>query len=76
MGRAVNREEARRLLDGYGSAEPALILDALDRVAELVRTEQVRTYLSGKIEKARAEGTREACLPLRPYLEWYVQGAK
>lgn len=72
----MDPHEARRLLDCYGSADPARILEVLDGIAALVRTEQVRAYLSGKIEKARAEGTREACLPLRPYVEWYVQGAK
>lgn len=68
--------EAQELLDSYDSADPARILDVLQEVVPLVRTEQVRTYLSKKISEARAAGTREACAPLRPYLEWYVQGAR
>ena len=68
--------EAQELLDSYDSADPALILDVLQEVVPLVRTEQVRTYLSKKISEARAAGTREACAPLRPYLEWYVQGTR
>ena len=68
--------EAQELLDSYDSADPARILDVLQEVVPLVRTEQVRAYLSKKISEARAAGTREACAPLRPYLEWYVQGAR
>lgn len=68
--------EALGLLDSYSSADPSRILDALQEVVPLVRTEQVRAYLSKKISEARVAGTREACAPLRPYLEWYVQGAR
>ena len=72
----VGIEQARRLLGEYDSADPSRILDVLQEVVPLVRTEQVRAYLAKKISKARAVGTREACAPLRPYLEWYVQGAR
>lgn len=72
----MDASEAREILDGYGSADPARVLDALEHVARCVRTEQVREYLYRKIRDARAAGTREACAPLRPYLEWYAQGAR
>jgi len=72
----VDSAEARRILQGYGSADPSKILDALDEVAGAVRTGPVKEYLSKKIASARKDPTREACAPLRPYLEWYVQGSE
>lgn len=69
-------EDARRALAGYGSEDPSRLLDLLEEVVPLVRTGPVRRYLEQKIASARAEPSREACAKLRPYLEWYVQGAR
>ena len=69
-------DDARRILEDYGSADPSRVLEVAREIVPLVRTGPVREYLSKKIESARSEGTREACAQLRPYLEWYVQGGR
>ena len=73
-------KQIQTILDDFDTALLDDILDVLQQMAPLFKSELVSEYLQNKIQKIRdSDDNDEAkkrvlCKALRPYLDWYQQG--
>jgi len=72
------QDQVKEILNDFDNVPSDKILEILNQIQPLLKSEITQDYLKGKINGVlgmtdEAE-KKKFCKTLRPYLDWYVQG--
>ncbi len=71
-------ERVKKIVEDFDSSNVKDIVDVLEKIMPYFKTNDTKDYLSGKIQgisNADEQKKRELCNKLKPYFDWYIQGA-
>jgi len=73
------KSQTKKILDNFEATDESEIISVLEQIRNHLSSNLTQEYLQGKISKISqtSDGKEKADLinSLKPYLEWYLQGA-